>query len=139
MRLLVEDIWVVPDYMTFYHSSIDGNLSQLQKGENTQHQWRFEAAVAISYYHPTGAKVMYQKYCSDKVVIIEKRGKLQCVSKVGKLTGGADLATSYLIMYYFFFFLIIVAIILLLSNNHLNNTFLLLQDWSRHLPTPVVS
>ena len=86
MHLLVEDIWVVPDYTTFFHSSIDSNLSQLHKRDNTQHQWRFEA-VTISEYHPTGAKAMYRKYCSDKVIIIEKRCKLQCLSKVGKLTG----------------------------------------------------
>jgi hypothetical protein len=86
MRILVEDIWVVPDFTTFFHSSIDCNLSQLHKRDNTQHQWRFEA-VTISGYHPIGAKAMYRKYCSDKVVIIEKRCKLQCVSKVGKLTG----------------------------------------------------
>ena len=41
---------------------------------------------------------MYRKYCSDKVVIIEKRGKFQCVSKVGKLTGEADLATNVLLL-----------------------------------------
>ncbi len=89
MSLLVEDIWVVPDYTSFFHSSIDGKLSLLHKGENTQHQWRFEAVV-ISKYFPTGAKAMYRKYCSDKVVIMERRCKLRCLSKVGKITGTTD-------------------------------------------------
>jgi hypothetical protein len=93
MRLEVEDIWVVPDYTAFFHSSIDGKLSLLHKGDNTQHQWRFEA-VTISNFHPTGVKAMYRKYCSDKVVIMEKKCKLRCVSKVGKLTGNDLLLLS---------------------------------------------
>ena len=86
MRLQVEDIWVVPDYTSFFHPVIDKGLSLLHKEEWTQHQWRFEA-VTISNYNPTGEKAMYRKFCSDKVVILEKKCKLRCLSKVGRLTG----------------------------------------------------
>lgn len=86
MRLRVEDIWVVPDFTSFFRPVIDKGLSTLHKEEWTQHQWRFEA-VTISDYFPTGAKATYRKYCSEKVVILERKCKLRCVSKVGKLVG----------------------------------------------------
>ena len=43
--------------------------------------------MTISNLFPHGVKFTYRKYCSDKVVLIEKKPILLCKTPVGKLTG----------------------------------------------------
>ena len=83
---VVEDVFAVPDYASFFEPSIDRNLSNYAKEEETQHQWRFES-VTPSGDFPLGAKVTYRSYSSNKVVEFKKLPKDMCVSPIGQLTG----------------------------------------------------
>ena len=64
-KVEVEDIFVVPDYSTILSECGDPNLSCYAKGENTQLQFTF-VAVDVSNDYPTGVKVNYRAYSSDK-------------------------------------------------------------------------
>ena len=86
MKCNVEDVFVVPNYQSFFGESIDKNFGRMHKREWTQHQYRFEA-VTISSHFPGGAKFTYRKYASDKVVVIDKQPILSCRTPVGILTG----------------------------------------------------
>jgi hypothetical protein len=86
LKCRVVDVFVVPDYQSFFGSSIDPYFGRLHKLKWTQHQYRFEA-VTISELFPNGAKFTYRKYSSDKVVLIEKRPPFLCKHSLGKLTG----------------------------------------------------
>ena len=70
-KVEVEDIYVVPDYSAILTEYGDPNFSCYAKGENTQLQFTF-AAVEVSSDYPTGVKVNYRAYCSDKVYEIIK-------------------------------------------------------------------
>ena len=47
MKCNVEDVFVVPNYQSFFGESIDKNFGRMHKRKWTQHQYRFEA-VTIS-------------------------------------------------------------------------------------------
>jgi hypothetical protein len=89
----VEDVYIIPDYDTFFEDVLDKNLADLHKKINTQHQWKFEA-VKSSPHFPLGCKTTYRAYSSDKVVEFEKKPKASCVSPIGQLTG-LEPTTSY--------------------------------------------
>ena len=86
LKCNVEDVFVVPNYQSFFGESIDKNFGRMHKREWTQHQYRFEA-VTISNHFPGRAKFTYRKYASDKVVVIDKKPILSCRTPVGILTG----------------------------------------------------
>ena len=76
----VEDIYVIPDYSTILSECGDPNLSCYAKGENTQLQFTF-TAVDISSDYPTGVKVNYRAYSSDKIYEIVKGAEPHPVHK----------------------------------------------------------
>jgi hypothetical protein len=86
LNIKVEDVYVVPNYQSFFAGCIDPHLSRLHKEERTQLQWRFEA-IKPSAYFPCGVKTTYRAYCSDRVVELVKTPKSQCISKMGSLIG----------------------------------------------------
>ena len=82
----VIDVLAVPNYQAFFGPHIDSYFGRTHKLKWTQHQYRFEA-VTIDDQFPHGAKFSYRKFCSDQVVVIEKKPVLLCRTRVGRLTG----------------------------------------------------
>ena len=76
----VEDIHVVPDYVSFMKPHIDKKLARCDKEEWTELQWTFEAVDHCQQgctcqncaLYPTGVKVTYRKYSADNVVIVKE-------------------------------------------------------------------
>jgi hypothetical protein len=92
LKCSVDDVFVVPDYQSFFKPFIDPHFGRYTKKEWTQHQYRFEA-VTISTEFPYGSKFTYRKYSSDKVVVIDKKSIFNCTTPEGLRTG----ITSYFI------------------------------------------
>jgi hypothetical protein len=86
LTITVTDVYVVPSYEKFISPSIDKDLSNLHKLQNTQHQWRFQAVDKTTSF-PFGCKTEYRAYASDKVVEFISKPKEHCHSKIGKLLG----------------------------------------------------
>jgi hypothetical protein len=82
----VEDVYVIQDYVSWIHNSIDRDINLLHKEIHTQHQWRFEA-VNTSFHFPFGVKTAYRAYSSKKVVEFRKVPKDQALHPVGQDTG----------------------------------------------------
>jgi hypothetical protein len=76
---------VLPDY-SFLKSHVDPFLSMLYKKEDTQHQWTFQAAVPSPLF-PLGCKTTFRAYSSDLVTELHKTPKLNCLTRLGRLTG----------------------------------------------------
>jgi hypothetical protein len=93
LKIKVEDIYVIADYMNFFKNSIIDVLARLHKKNQTQHQWRFECVEKCQYF-PNGCKTTFRAYCNDRVVEIEKRPISKCLSSLGKLTG-LEAITTY--------------------------------------------
>jgi hypothetical protein len=88
LKCKVEDVFVVPNYQSFFEKAIDKHFGRMHKKEWTQHQYRFEAVtIADDNYFPHCAKFTYRKYACDKVVVIDKKPILSCRTPVGILTG----------------------------------------------------
>lgn len=82
----VDDIYVVPDFTSFFEAHIDKHFSNYAKEEDTQHMFQFEAIKATTDF-PLGCRTMYRAYSSDRVVEFVKKPKAQCLSPIGQLTG----------------------------------------------------
>lgn len=79
-NMVVQDVFVVPDYKVFLADYILP-IERLHTEMNTKHQWRFEC-VPISTYFPLGWTT-YRAYANDRVIeIIEL-----CVTDIERLTG----------------------------------------------------
>ena len=65
----IEDLFVIPDYESYFEGCPDSNFGVYCKGENTQLQFVFEA-VEPSDKFPLGCKVTYRSYCKDEVIEI---------------------------------------------------------------------
>jgi len=87
LKCKVEDVFVVPDYQSFFEKAIDKHFGRTHKREWTQHQYRFEAVTIDNTYFPHGGKFVYRKFACDKVVVIDKKPILSCRTPVGILTG----------------------------------------------------
>jgi hypothetical protein len=70
----VVDIFVVPDYTSFFEGCGDKNLGNYSKKEATQLQFVFQA-VPQSDLFPLGVKTVYKAYSADEVVEIVKTKK----------------------------------------------------------------
>lgn len=73
----IKDIFVLPDYLSYFQSFVDTKLSNYSKGSNTQLQFIFEA-VTPSEFFPHGVKTTYRAYASDFVVKIIENKQLPC-------------------------------------------------------------
>jgi hypothetical protein len=63
----MEDIHYVHDYWTFFRPCFDKKLSNFQKLQETQHQFRFEAVEADVWF-PLGCRVSYTAFCAKMTV-----------------------------------------------------------------------
>ena len=132
LKCKVEDVFVVPDYQTFFESAIDKLFGRMHKKEWTQHQYRFEAVtIAGDNYFPHGAKFTYRKYACDKVVVIDKKPILSCRTPVGILTGKLYKQTTHSVIYTIFIMNNIIICILLLNTLGLEPKTVLSQ-WYPH-------
>ena len=77
LKCKVIDVFVVPNYKDFFNPYIYPKFSRYTKKEWTQHQYRFEA-VTISTEFPSGSKLTYRKYSSDRVVVIYNNPIFSC-------------------------------------------------------------
>ena len=72
---------MVPDCINFFDLCID-----MHKLKQTQYRWKF-TAVHISVYFQFGCKTTQHAYCSDRVVEIIEKPKLEYTTPIGQLTG----------------------------------------------------
>ena len=63
----MEDIHYVHDYWKFFRPCLDKLLSNFQKLQHTQHQFRFEAVENDGWF-PLGCRVSYTAFCAKKTV-----------------------------------------------------------------------
>ena len=73
----IEDIFALPDYLSYFQPFVDPELSNYSKGSNTQLQFIFEA-VTPSEFFPHGVKTTYRAYASDFAVKIVENKDLPC-------------------------------------------------------------
>ena len=92
----VIDVFVIPNFKDFFNPYIDTKFSRYTKKEWTQHQYRFEA-VTISTEFPSGSKLTYRKYSSDRVVVIDKKPIFSCTTREGIITGYYGIISSIII------------------------------------------
>lgn len=81
----VVDVYVIPNWHSFFDNCIDTKLSKLHHDIQTQHQWRFQAVESVNF--PLGCKTTYKAYSSDRVVELIKKPKQQCITEIGQRTG----------------------------------------------------
>lgn len=86
LKATVKDLYIIPDYTSFFENHIDKHFKNYTKEEDTQHQFKFDA-IDVSVDFPMGCRVMYRAYCSDKVIEFVQKPALQCLSRIGMLTG----------------------------------------------------
>jgi hypothetical protein len=72
----VLDIYAIPDYTSMFEGCFDKKFGSYCKGEQTQHQFLFEAKTACENF-PLGCKVTYRAYCRDQVMEIVQGGNDQ--------------------------------------------------------------
>jgi hypothetical protein len=88
----VKDVFVIPNYQSFYEPYIDIKFKKAHKLEHTKLRWRFEAVPQDEFF-PNGCKTTFRSHSNDKVVEIYKKDKLQCLTGLGQLTGFEPLTT----------------------------------------------
>jgi hypothetical protein len=83
--LLLLDVYVIPDYVTFLGPHFD-NIDRWAKKELTVHQW-YISVVEKSIYFPLGVRTLYRDYVNDKVVELKSVEKSKAATRIGQLTG----------------------------------------------------
>ena len=82
----VKDIFVIPNYQDFYQPYIDNKFKKAHKLEHTKLRWRFEAIPPDEFF-PNGSKNTFRTHSNEKVIEIYKKDKLECMNRLGQLTG----------------------------------------------------
>ena len=83
----MEDVYIIPNYVSIIEDCIDPTLENLHKEPKTQHQWKFEYVERDPIYFPLGCKTTYRSYSSRVVIELRKLPQSQCRSLVGQYTG----------------------------------------------------
>jgi len=82
----VEDIYVLPDYVSWIKAYVDSSLAHLHKEDYTKLQWIFEYTKPDRYF-PFGVKTLYRDYSSDRICIIREVPKGSASTIIGQNTG----------------------------------------------------
>jgi hypothetical protein len=67
----IRDLFVVPDYISFFHGCLDKLFGNYCKKDGTQLQFVFEA-IAVCGNFPLGVKTTYKAYSAEQVVEIKE-------------------------------------------------------------------
>lgn len=86
LNAVVEDVFVLPNYVKYFDGHIDAKLARYAKEQHTKLQWTFEA-VDISEHFRTGVKVLYRAYSTERTIEFRCLPKNECISPIGQLTG----------------------------------------------------
>ena len=68
----VQDIWVVPDYKSYFKPFISSDLKRYAKGKWSQLQITFETATPHAVTAPTGVKITHRAFSCDNVKLLRR-------------------------------------------------------------------
>jgi hypothetical protein len=69
VKVIVKELFVIPDYEKAMHGCFDPQFGRFAKEEWAQSQFMFEK-VPVSDDHPMGVKTTYRAYCQDEFIEI---------------------------------------------------------------------